>query len=165
MIPQRVFDQLAARRKSWPIAYTAEDLLATWRGSDRLLLYVQMAEPDDTWTVGLTIDGESVEVKKAYSDVYPLGRERTFTGFYADVSHLQPGKRYEVEVTLPEQPSARPVPRSVLRERGDRIDGRCVGRRMNTRCLALCGESHRGLTLTATPSACAASIDGLAAPF
>jgi hypothetical protein len=102
-IPQRVLDQLAARRKSWPIAYTAEDLLATWRGSDRLLLYVQMAEADDTWTVGLTIGGESVEVKKAYSDVYPLGREQTFTGFYADVSHLKPGKQYKVEVTLPEK--------------------------------------------------------------
>ena len=75
--------------------------MATWRGSDRLLLYVQIADPDDTWPVRLTINGENVEVKKAYSDVYPLGRERTFTGFYADVSHLKPGQRYEVEVTLP----------------------------------------------------------------
>ncbi len=58
-IPQRVFDQLAARRKSWPIPYTADDLLATWRGSDRLLLYVHIADPDDTWTVGLTINGEN----------------------------------------------------------------------------------------------------------
>ncbi|MHB0956697.1 MAG: hypothetical protein ACYC0X_09165 [Pirellulaceae bacterium] len=100
-IPQRVFNQLEARRKSWPIPYTEEDLLATWRGSDRLLLYMQVAEPDDTWEVGLTIDGGNVEVKKAYSDVYPLGRERTFTGFYADVSQLKPGQRYQFEVALP----------------------------------------------------------------
>jgi hypothetical protein len=40
-------------------------------------------------------------VKKAYGDVFPLGRERTFTGFYADVSHLKPDTRYEAEVSLP----------------------------------------------------------------
>ncbi|MBM4088316.1 MAG: hypothetical protein FJ276_02635 [Planctomycetes bacterium] len=100
-IPRRVFDQLAQRRRSWPIPYTEEELLATWRAPHRLLLYVHIAEPDDTWTVGLTIDGGPVELKRAYSDVYPLGRERTFTGFYTDVSHLQPGKRYEVELALP----------------------------------------------------------------
>jgi hypothetical protein len=92
---------LAERRKAWPIAYTEEDLLATWRGPDRLLPYVHIAEPDDKWAVGLTLNGQPVEVKKAYSDVYPLGRERTFTGFYADVSHLKPDTRYAVEVTLP----------------------------------------------------------------
>ncbi len=100
-IPSRVFAQLAERRKAWPIAYTDEDLIATWRGSDRLLLYIHIAEPDDKWTVGLKLDGQPVELKKAYSDVYPLGRERTFTGFYADVSHLKPDTRYAVEVTLP----------------------------------------------------------------
>jgi hypothetical protein len=41
-------------------------------------------------------------VKKAYSDVFPLGRERTFTGFYADVSNLKPDTRYAVEVALPD---------------------------------------------------------------
>ena len=52
--------------------------------------------------MGLKLNGQPVEVKKAYSDVFPLGRERTFTGFYADVSHLKPDTRYEVEVTLPD---------------------------------------------------------------
>ena len=101
-VPRRVFTQLAERRKAWPIPYTEDELLATWRGSDRLLLYVHIADPDDKWTVALKLNGESVEVKKAYSDVCPLGRERTFTGFYADVSHLKPDTRYEVEVALPE---------------------------------------------------------------
>jgi hypothetical protein len=100
-IPQRVFAQLAARRQAWPIPYTDEDLLATWRGPHRLLLYVHIADPDDKWTVGLTLNGQPIELKKAYSDVYPLGRERTFTGFYADVSHLQPDTKYAAEVTLP----------------------------------------------------------------
>ncbi len=101
-VPQQVFAQLAERRKAWPIPYTAEELLATRRGSDRLLLYIHIADPSDKWNVGLTINGQPVEVKRAYSDVFPLGRERTFTGFYADVSNLKPDTRHEVAVTLPD---------------------------------------------------------------
>ena len=101
-IPQRVFTQLAERRKAWPVAYTSEELLATWRGSDRLLLYIHIADPDDKWSVGLKLNGQPAEVKKAYSDVFPLGRDRTFTGFYADVSSLKPDARYAVELTLPD---------------------------------------------------------------
>jgi len=101
-VPQRVFKQLADRRKAWPVPYTDEELLATWRASHRLLLYVHLADPDDKGTVGLKLNGKPVEVKKAYSDVFPLGRERTFTGFYADVSGLKPDTRYEAEVTLPD---------------------------------------------------------------
>ncbi len=100
-MPEHVFDQLAARRAAWPIPYTADDLLATWLGSDRLLLYVHIADPDDKWTVGMTLNGQAVEVKRAYSAIYPDARERTFTGFYSDVSNLKPDTRYEVEVTLP----------------------------------------------------------------
>ena len=101
-IPQRVFTQLADRRRAWPIPYTREDLLAAWRGPDRLLLYIHMAEPNDRWEVGLKIDGQPVEIRRAYGDVYPLGRDRTFAGFYADVSSLKPGVRHEVEATLPD---------------------------------------------------------------
>ena len=100
-IPQHVFTQLSERRKAWPIPYTEDELRATWRGSDRLLLYIHIADPDDKWAVGLKLNRQPVEVQKAYSDVFPLGRERTFTGFYADVSSLNPGTRYDVEVTLP----------------------------------------------------------------
>jgi len=101
-IPQRVFEQLAARRKAWPVDYTEEELLATWRGSDRLLLFIQIADPTDEWMVGLKIDGQAVEVKKAYGDVFPLGRERTFAGFYADLSKLPPDTLHKVEVELPD---------------------------------------------------------------
>ena len=101
-VPKRVFEQLAARRKTWPVEYTAEELLATWRGSDRLLLFIQIADPKDTWLVELKIDGQPVEVKKAYGDVFPLGRERTFSGFYAEVTTLQPDARHKLEVQLPD---------------------------------------------------------------
>ncbi len=100
-IPQPVVQQLEKRRLSWPVSYTAEELLATWRGSDRLLLFIQIADPKDDWNVGLKIDGQAVEVKKAYSDVFPLGRERTFTGFYVEVSKLTPEAPHQLEVALP----------------------------------------------------------------
>jgi hypothetical protein len=31
-----------------------------------------------------------------------LGRERTFTGFYAEITNLTPDTRYRAEVTLPD---------------------------------------------------------------
>jgi len=101
-VPQGVFKQLAARRAAWPVDYTAEELLATWRGSDRLLLFMQIADPKDDWPVAMKIDGQPVEVKKAYGDVFPLGRERTFSGFYVDLSKLQPEAAHKVEVELPD---------------------------------------------------------------
>jgi hypothetical protein len=101
-VTQQVFEQLAARRKAWPVDYTEEELLATWRGSDRLLLFIQIADPNDEWSVGLKIDGQPVEVKKAYGDVFPLGRERTFSGFYADLSKLPPNVPHKLEVALPD---------------------------------------------------------------
>ena len=101
-VPKRVFEQLAARRKAWPVDYTEEELLATWRGSDRLLLFIQIADPKDEWAVGLKLDGQKLEVKKAYGDVFPLGRERTFSGFYVDLSKLQADAPHKLEVELPE---------------------------------------------------------------
>lgn len=103
-VPQRIFDQLVARRDRWPVPYTDEERLATWRAPDRLLLYIHIADPQDTWQVAMTLNGRPIEVRRAYSDVFPLGRERTFTGFYADVSRLVvPDTRNEIELTLPAQ--------------------------------------------------------------
>ncbi|MBN1417332.1 MAG: hypothetical protein JXP34_01070, partial [Planctomycetes bacterium] len=101
-IPRRVFDQLRARRREWPIPYDGDDLLATWLGADRLLLFVQIADPKDDWTVELAIDGKPVEVRKAYGAVYPQGAERTFLGFYANVSRLEPDALHRIEASLPE---------------------------------------------------------------
>ena len=72
-VPQRVFDQLAARRETWPIPWTAEDYRTTWLAPERLLLFVQIAEPDPSWEARLTIDGRVVELRKAYR---PFERRR-----------------------------------------------------------------------------------------
>ena len=99
-VPQRVFDQLAARRKAWPIPWTAEDARSTWLEPGRLLLYVQFAEPDDRWSVTLNVDGKPVELRKAYASV--RANRRNFTGFYADVSSLAPDVEHRLEVSLPQ---------------------------------------------------------------
>jgi hypothetical protein len=98
-VPQRVFDQLRGREKAWPIPWTAEDYRTTWLAPERLLLYVQIAEPDDTWDARLKIDGRNVELKKAYSAV--RAASGTFVGFYADVSLLTPDREYDLELVLP----------------------------------------------------------------
>ncbi len=98
-VPQRVFDQLAARRKAWPIPWTAEDYRTTWLAPERLLLFVQIAEPDPSWEARLTIDGRVVELRKAYSAVRTA--PRTFVGFYADLSLLSADREHTLELELP----------------------------------------------------------------
>jgi hypothetical protein len=98
-IPKRIFDQLGARRRAWPINWTAEDFRTTWLAPERLLLYVQIAEPDDRWEASLKIDGRTVELRKAYSAV--RAEHNTFVGFYADVSLLDPDRTYTFDLELP----------------------------------------------------------------
>jgi hypothetical protein len=98
-VPQRIFDQLAARRKAWPIPWTTEDYRTTWLAPERLLLFVQIAEPDPTWEARLTIDGRVVELRKAYSAVREA--PRTFVGFYADLSLLSADREHLLELELP----------------------------------------------------------------
>ena len=105
-IPKRIFRQLAERKKKWSIDWTEEDLECTWLAPERLLLYLQIAEPDWKMEASMKLNGKPLDVKKAYSSRTP-GRMRmgkghnTFTGFYADVSHLQSQTKYTLEVTLP----------------------------------------------------------------
>jgi hypothetical protein len=98
-IPTRVFDQLAARAKAWPIPWTAEDYRSTWLAPERLLLFAQLAEPDDRWEARLTIEGRPIELRKAYSAIAAV--RSTFVGFYADVSLLTPERPHEIELVLP----------------------------------------------------------------
>jgi hypothetical protein len=98
-VPRRVFDQLAARRRAWPIPWTSEDRRTPWLVPERLLLFVQIAEPDDQWEVRMRIDEQPVELTRAYSSIRPYAR--AFVGFYADLSHLDPDRPYTVELELP----------------------------------------------------------------
>jgi len=98
-VPRWVFDQLAARRRAWPIPWTAADSVATWLVPERLLLFVQIAEPDDAWTASLRIDGRPVELEKAYSSIRRVPGD--FVGFWADISALSPDPTHTLELQLP----------------------------------------------------------------
>ena len=98
-MPARVFAQLDARQQAWPIPWTPEDYRTTWLAPHRLLLYVQIAEPDDTWEPQLRIDGRTIELRRAYSSIRV--HRRSFVGFYADLSLLQADREYRLELDLP----------------------------------------------------------------
>jgi hypothetical protein len=104
-VPQRVFDQLARRREAWPIPYNQEELDAPWTAPHRLLLFVNIADPDPAWEASATLDGKRLEVKKAYSSVYETVAEHTFIGFYVDLTAegvgLEAGRPHRLEVELP----------------------------------------------------------------
>lgn len=100
-VPGRIFRQLLRRRADWPVRYTPDDLLATWLGSDRLLLYLNIADADDKMAVSLRIDDKPVALTPAYSSVYPQSQQTTFIGWYADVSTLRPEIPHRFEVALP----------------------------------------------------------------
>src|SRR5213076_1837405 len=98
-VPRWVFDQLAARRRAWPIPWTAADSLATWLVPERLLLFVQIAEPDEGWAVSVKIDSRPVELRKAYSSIRRVPRD--FVGFWADISALSADRSHMLELELP----------------------------------------------------------------
>jgi len=98
-IPARVFAQLKARQEAWPIPWTKQDLETPWLAPQRLLLFVQIADPNDQMEVGMKLDGETVKLKKAYSSIRP--NPPSFVGFYLDASSLRPDHKYKVELNLP----------------------------------------------------------------
>jgi hypothetical protein len=102
-VPRRILTQLEERKRAWPVDYTDEERLAAWLNSDRLLLFINVAEPDDEAMKGVTlkVDGQDVPVKPAYTSVVRSNPKNTFTGWYADVTSLQPDVPHEVEVELP----------------------------------------------------------------
>lgn len=101
-VPARVKSQLAARKAAWPVPYTEDDLKAPWLGSHRLLLFVQVAEPREGMDVRLEINGKPVPLTRAYNSIYGHSPDRTFLGWYADVSALPTGVAHRIAVQLPE---------------------------------------------------------------
>lgn len=98
VVPGRVMEQLRDRAKAWPIPWTADDYATTWLAPERLLLFLQAAEATDTMAAKLTIDGQLMEVKRAYTSirVHP----EAFVGLYADLSRLKPNVPHTLTLTL-----------------------------------------------------------------
>ncbi len=98
-IPARIFEQLKSRHEAWPIPWTAEDLKTPWLVPERLLLFVQIAEPKEDMDAALVIDGDSIPLTKAYSSI--RRNARSFVGFYADISAIVPDREHKIELRLP----------------------------------------------------------------
>ena len=99
-IPRQVFDQLRARRAAWPIPWVEDDYRTTWLVPERLLLWAPFSSPDARWDALLRIDGAPVPLHKAYTAIH-VKAPGTFTGFYADISALEPDRAYRFDLTLP----------------------------------------------------------------
>ena len=117
-IPARVFKQLEARKQSWPVDYSPEERAAVWLNSDRLLLYINVAELNDEKMSDpvLRVDGEVVPVTRAYTSIVKSNPRNTFTGWYADVSVAQARREAQLRGGAAEA-CARAVPRPVPRHR------------------------------------------------
>ena len=100
VVPQRVLDQLAARKLKWPIPWTQEDYESTWLAPERLLLFVQEADGNDSMKVEATLDGQPLTFKPAYSSSRPDAP--CFVGFYADLSAVAPDVRHTIELRIPQ---------------------------------------------------------------
>jgi hypothetical protein len=100
-VPGWVTDQLEARKKTWPVDLSEDDLRAPWLGPWRLLLHAPIAEQDESMDITMKINGKPVPVMKAYNSVYPRSPERTYLGSYADLTWIRPDTAYEIEVAVP----------------------------------------------------------------
>lgn len=99
-IPQRVFDQLQARKEAWPIPWTKDDYFTTWLAPARLLLYVQLADPRESMTASATLNGLPLPLQRAYTSVRIQASD--FIGFYADLSALRSATNYRLSLKMPQ---------------------------------------------------------------
>ena len=99
VVPDRIMRQLVRRGELWPIPWTKEDYQTTWLAPERLLMFVQFAEPDDTMKVQMSLDGSPVELTRAYASV--RAHAASFVGYYVDLSRLKPDATHTIHLTLP----------------------------------------------------------------
>jgi len=98
-LPQRILEQLAARKEAWPIPWTSEDSDTTWLAPERLLLFFQFAEGTDSIPISALLDDEPLTLKASYSSVRV--HAASFVGFYADLSTVAPDKQHKIALRLP----------------------------------------------------------------
>jgi hypothetical protein len=99
LVPKRILDQLSERRKRWPISWKPLDYETTWLAPERLLLFLQVAEPRETADPVLEVDGRPLRLKRAYSSVRVS--PPCLLGFYVDLSGVSPDVQHRVELRLP----------------------------------------------------------------
>lgn len=98
-VPARVFKQLAARRKTWPVHWTKSNYKTTWLVPERLLLFVQFAQPDAKDEVTIAIDGKRIVLRRAYSSVRV--HAPSLVGWYADLTDVEPDVQHHFVLHIP----------------------------------------------------------------
>jgi len=98
-LPQRIFEQLAARKQAWPIPWTPDDYNTTWLAPERLLLFLQFADGSDATPVSASLDGRPLKLETAYSSIRI--HAASFIGLYADLSTIAPDKQHKLVLRLP----------------------------------------------------------------
>lgn len=98
-IPSRVLKQLAARRTTWPVKWSEADYETTWLVPERLLLFVQFADPEQSDSIQLLLDDKPVSLQRAYSSVRIHGH--SFVGWYADFSRVAPDISHQIRIEMP----------------------------------------------------------------
>jgi hypothetical protein len=98
-VPTRIAEQLAKRREQWPIPWSQDDYKTTWLVPERLLLFLQIAEPSDAMVVKIEMDGSALPVKCAYSSVRE--HPESFVGWYVDISGIEADKTHSIRLALP----------------------------------------------------------------
>ena len=99
LVPSRIKSQLARRHDSWPIPWTKEDYDTTWLVPERLLLFLQIAEPSDATPVNMEMDRSPLQLIRAYASVRE--HPESFVGWYADLSQVDSDKTHTVRLNLP----------------------------------------------------------------
>jgi hypothetical protein len=99
-VPYRIRTQLSQRRQRWPIPWTKEDYATTWLVPERLLLFLQVTEPNDSMPLHAELDGSPLTFTRAYSSV----REdpECFVGWYADLSTIAVDSPHTIYLNLPQ---------------------------------------------------------------
>jgi hypothetical protein len=97
-VPQRILDQLGARKRAWPVPWTREDYESTWLVPERLLLFVQAADGNDSASLTATLDDKALAFQPAYSS--SRIDAASFVGFYTDLSRIAPGVRHTIKLHI-----------------------------------------------------------------
>jgi hypothetical protein len=100
VVPKRVLEQLAARKLKWPIPWTQEDYESTWLAPERLLLFLQIADGDDSITGTGKLDGQPLTFQPAYSS--SRADRPCFVGLYSDLSKIAPDVQHTIELHMPQ---------------------------------------------------------------
>jgi hypothetical protein len=98
-LPRRIFEQLAARKQSWPIPWTPDDYNTTWLAPERLLLFLQFVDGSDAVPVSASLDGRPLKLEPAYSSIRI--HAASFIGLYADLSTIASDKQHNLVLRLP----------------------------------------------------------------